>query len=236
MIRALVLAVLVAATGVAAAEDAEALYQEGQAAYDAKNYDAALSAWKKSYELSKLPALLFNIAQAHRLRGDCADAIARYKEFIAADPRSSERGDAEGFIKDLDPTCPKPIVTPVKRPATDTVVPVGNSGRGKRVAGYVVGGAGIAIVVVGAVFGTQARSIADEVKTDCADGCSFDAIKAKDADGRAAERNQYIAYGVGGAAVVTGGILYWLGARDREAGVTVTPRAGGASIVWTRRW
>ena len=236
MIRALALAVLVASTGLAAAEDAESLYQEGQTAYDAKNYDAALAAWTKSYELSKLPALLFNIAQAHRLRGDCAEAVARYKQFVAADPQSSERGDAEGFIKDLEPTCPKPIVTPVKPVVKDTIVPVGNPGRGKRVAAYVVGGAGLAVVAVGAFFGTQASSIADEVKTDCADGCSFDAIKAKDAEGRVAERNQFIAYGVGGAALLTSGILYWLGARDRESAVTVTPRAGGASVTWTRRW
>lgn len=237
---AIVFLVLVVATSTASADsDAERLYAEGQHAYDAKNFDAALVAWKQSYELSKLPALVFNIAQAHRLRGDCTDAVANYKRFIALDPTASERGDAEGFIKDLEPTCPKPVIKlgkAIVTPETPKPKRDPNAGSGKRIAGLVLAGGGISLVAVGALFGSRATSLADEVNTDCADGCDWDVVKGKDADGRAAARNQYIAYGAGGVAIIAAGVLYWLGSRDREQAITVTAKPGGGAISWTRRW
>ena len=75
MTRALVILCLLARAALADAPTAEQLYHAGQTAYDDKRYDDALAAWQKSYELSHLPALEFNIAQAYRLRGkpgDCA--------------------------------------------------------------------------------------------------------------------------------------------------------------------
>lgn len=241
---ALALVVVVASSRVALAEptEAERLYGEGQTAYDEGRYDAALAAWQKSYELSKIPALLFNIAQAHRLRGDCVKAVASYHKFIELDPQSSERPTAEGLLKELEP-CPaaKPApVPPVTKPiATGTqgggeVVVDGNPGRGKRLVGYAVGGVGAALVVTGVVFGRKASSLADEVKTDCADGCDWNSIKQKDADGRSAEKTQWILLGAGGAALATGAVFYYLGNKERaSSSVAVQPRGGGAVVTWS---
>src|SRR6185295_4077352 len=103
---------------------------------------------------------------------DCAKAIEQYKKFIELEPSSSERPDAEGFIKDLEP-CPvvkPPVKTPVKTPPI-----VEHPGRGKRIGAYIAGGAGFAAVAIGVgVFGRAAKSAADDVKTACADGCSWD--------------------------------------------------------------
>src|SRR5262249_43069716 len=117
------LAIVALLAGVAAAEpEAERLYKEGQAAYDAERYDEALAAWERSYELSHLPGLVFNIAQAHRFRGDCGKAVEAYKKFVALDPKSSERPTAEGFIKELSP-CPADKPTPPPPPAKTVVAP-----------------------------------------------------------------------------------------------------------------
>ena len=43
-------------------------YRDGQAAYDHAGYDDALTSWQQSYALSHAPGLLYNIAQAYRLR------------------------------------------------------------------------------------------------------------------------------------------------------------------------
>jgi tetratricopeptide (TPR) repeat protein len=239
MMRSFAIVCLLAAVAYAQVPaDAERLYTEGQQAYDAKNYDAALAAWERSYELSKLPALVFNIAQAHRLRGNCAKAVASYRKFIELEPESSERADAEGFIKDLEP-CPvvtPPPPPPKKLPPERPVITETNPGRGKRIAGIVVGVGGVALIATGVVFGTKASSLADEVKAECADNdCNWETIRDKDADGRSAERTQFIFYGVGAAAMATAGVLYWLGSRE-TAPVTVTPRGDGATVTWTRRW
>lgn len=199
-------------------DDAEQLYHQGQTAYDAKQYDAALAAWKRSYELSKLPGLLFNIAQAHRLAGHCSDAVANYRQFVTSDPQASERGDAEEFIRTLSPcpTAKPPVVT--KPPITRS-----DAGRTKRLVGYGLGGVAIASLGAAAWFGYRANSIASDLERDCAARCSWDAVRDRDADGRAAGRNHYIALGVGGATALSAGIVWWLGKRERERAASVAP-------------
>ncbi|HEV7559138.1 MAG TPA: tetratricopeptide repeat protein, partial [Kofleriaceae bacterium] len=86
---------LVARTAAAQPNDAEHLYTEGQKAYDDKRYDDALAAWEKAYELSHLPGLVFNLAQAYRLHGDCDKAVETYQKFIDLDPKSKQRTAAE---------------------------------------------------------------------------------------------------------------------------------------------
>src|SRR5262249_34661770 len=89
-------------------------------------------------------------------------------------------------------------------------------GGGLRVAGIVTGAVGVACVGAGVYFGLHARSLADEVADTY--------TKAKADDGEAANRNMYIFYGVGAAAIVTGGVLYGLGARAAAGdAVSVAP-------------
>ncbi len=255
----LVCVMLLAAAPVAHAEsEAEKLYNQGQQAYEALRYDDALQAWERSYALSKLPALVFNIAQAQRLRGkpgDCTKATASYRRFISLAPKSAERPQAEGFIAELAPCveqeakpAPVPVPVPVAPPVTSTVITApqpqpqqprdsGGGGRGKRLAGYAVGGAGLVLVATGVYFGAKARRLGDEVSDECADGCDWNLVKDKDAEGKSAETTQYVLYGVGLAAIAAGGVLWWMG--NKEAGtssVAVTPTHGGAALSWSGAW
>src|SRR5689334_9724388 len=104
-VPAIMLALLVPVAARADSE-AERLYNEGQRAYEAQRYNDALTAWEKSYAISKLPALVFNIAQAQRLRhqpGDCTKASANYKQFASTAKKSEQRTMAEEFIAELAP-------------------------------------------------------------------------------------------------------------------------------------
>ena len=227
---------ILACSGVAAgqpADEAERLYTEGQQAYDSKHYDAALVAWTRSFELSKLPALVFNIAQAHRLRGACGDAVANYRKFIELDPASSERSDAESWIHDLEPC---PVVAPKPKPKPVVVPPGESRGRTKQIIGLVVAGAGVAAVATGMYFGNRATTLADEVKAACATGCAFADVRSKDAEGRTAENRQYVLLGAGAVAIATGGVLFVLGSRTHAAPIAIVPRGDGASVTWTGSW
>ena len=239
-----------------AQSEAEKLYVQGQQAYDAARYDDALAAWEKSYALSKLPALLFNIAQAQRLRhnpGDCTKATANYRKFISLSPKATERPTAEGFIAELAPCTeaeskpivepfPSPSPTPSSAPAPSpmpvTVTQVdSNAGAGKRLVGYVVGGTGIALVVTGVYFGAKARRLGNEVSDECADGCDWNLVKGKDAEGKRAETTHYVLYGVGVAAIAAGGVLWWMGNKERSAStVGLAPTHGGAAVTWVGHW
>jgi hypothetical protein len=174
--------------------------------------------------MSRLPGLLFNIAQAYRLRahpGDCTIALERYRKFIELDPKSARRAAAEGLIRELEPcaareaaqqnktapvvtTLPPPVVTPpspspvVAPPVAPPMLsPRDDTGSGKRTAAYVVAGGGVALALTGVYFGAKARSLGDEVTNACAHGCDWSTVAGKDADGRSAERKQWLFYGLG---------------------------------------
>lgn len=250
-----VMIVLLLAPFARAESEAERLYLQGQQAYDAQHWDDALVAWEKSYAISKLPALLFNIAQAQRLRarpGDCTKATANYRKFISLQPKSTERPSAEGFIAELAPCVeqeakPAPVVPPqvvtppvVQQPQPQPQpqpAPEGNPGRGKRFAGYAVGGAGVVLVVTGVYFGAKARRLGNEVSDACKDGCDWSLVEDKDAEGKSAEKTQYILYGVGAATIAAGAVLWWMGNKEASSSsVAVTPTHGGAAVSWSGAW
>ena len=257
MTRALALLLLLISSVAMADGDAERLYREGQAAYDAKKYDDAIAAWSQSYELSHLPALVFNLAQAYRLKGDCDDAVTSYKKFIDLDPKSRQRPAAEGFIKDLEP-CPvaeppkqeppkpppptqePPRPPPPKQqlPPKPPVATATHHSTGERVTGIGLAVAGAVAVGVGAYFGNQASSDASDVRAACASGCDYDSIKQKDQDGRSDAKLQYVMYGVGAGAVAIGAVLFVIGSREHAdpPPVAIVPTRGGGAVSWTIRF
>ncbi len=226
--------------------EAEQLYNQGQAAFDAKRYGDALAAWQKSFDLSHEPGLLFNLAQAYRLRGqkgDCAQAAIAYRKFIAQDPMSSRRSIAERFATDSERCAAAENPAPVAAAApavtsTDAGPSAGPpTGRGKRIAGIAIVGGGALLVATGFYLGHQATSLGNEVTSACASGCDWAVYGPKDAEGRRAQRNQYIFHAVGVAALVGGSVLYWLGSRERATPrVTLVPRADGAAVAWSGSW
>ena len=84
------LAVLAAVVGLGAGtavaqpknKEAAELHKTGIAAYKAKKYAEAASAFERSYRLDASPDTLFAWAQAERLLGDCDTAIPLYKKLL----------------------------------------------------------------------------------------------------------------------------------------------------------
>jgi tetratricopeptide (TPR) repeat protein len=247
--RVAIAVVVFAFARVAAAQptDAERYYNEGQAAYDAKRYDDAIAAWDRSYASSHLPGLVYNLAQAHRLRGDCREAVEAYKRFVELDPTSPQRASAEGFVRDLEP-CPNPAT--VEHPTTPPALPpspppappppphvaVVHRHTGERIAGLVFIGAGVAAAGVGGYFGSQAQTLANQVHTACTPSCEWDTVKAKDQEGRSDAQLQYVLYAAGGAAIVTGAVLFALSRRHADVPVAISPLRGGAALTWGHAW
>jgi hypothetical protein len=229
--------------------DAEQLYLEGQKAYDDKRYDGALVAWLRSYDQSHLPGLLFNIAQAYRLRGlagDCTKASESYQKFIAQDPQSPQRAAAEKFVVELRPCAvPRPTPKVPVEPVTATVdasLVNPRSGPQPRFTGtqrvaFLTGGFSTAILVGGAVFGYRASKIGNDVTLACAKGCQWSTVADLDAEGRTAERAQWVLLGVGGVGVVASAALYWYGGRSTSSGVAIAPlHSNGAVVTWSSSW
>ncbi len=82
---------------------ARQLYAEGKAQYAQGHYAEAAQLFERSYALSESSALLFNMAQAHRLAGPghCRDALKLYESYLNAAPEAENRKEVEERIQQL---------------------------------------------------------------------------------------------------------------------------------------
>lgn len=76
-------------------DDARTLFQRGQAAYAQGDYDAAITAWTRAYELDPRPLLQFNLSQALERLGRLEDAVTALGLYLdRADPQDVHQADA----------------------------------------------------------------------------------------------------------------------------------------------
>lgn len=113
---------LVISTPAAADEtssEARRLYTEGKAHYAQGHYEQAAQLFQRSYALSESPALLFNMAQAHRLAGPehCSKALILYKSYLSALPEAENRKEVEERITELGECSPRPAPSEPAPPA-----------------------------------------------------------------------------------------------------------------------
>lgn len=83
-------------------EDARDHYRKGMAEYALFHYDAAIHEFEEGFREKQEPAFLFNIAQAHRKAGRRGEALAFYRRYLELAPDSSDRGEIEKEIGDLE--------------------------------------------------------------------------------------------------------------------------------------
>jgi hypothetical protein len=105
------------------AQDSQAHYQRGRTAYDLGRFDEAVQEFEQAYLLKPNPALIFNLAQAHKQRGDRAKAIFYYKRYLALAPDTPNRAGVEARVAELEqqrasapPLPPEEDPAPVETP------------------------------------------------------------------------------------------------------------------------
>jgi tetratricopeptide (TPR) repeat protein len=250
MTRVLVVA-LVLAGGVAAAQPAPeetqkaaALYDRGKRHFDIAEYAAAIAAWKEAYLLSSEPLLLFNIAQAHRLAGDCAQANRFYLNYKRVAPRPANQAELDSAMAkcagiapatgDTTPANALPPIavepappTPTPAPATpppDTVEV--DQGRTLRYSGLAIGGAGAVAGIIAIVYAVRASEKADEIADRPIGTAWSKELDQVQADGQSAQTRARI-FGVIGAVGLLGGAAVWYYGRTKsniKVDVAVAPR------------
>ena len=100
-------------------------YERGQRAYDIGKYSDAIDEYAKVYEIGGNPAMLFNIAQAHRLNNQLPEALRFYRRYLQRSPNAPNRADVEAKIAEIEKqvddrsrapssavTAPPPTTTP----------------------------------------------------------------------------------------------------------------------------
>jgi tetratricopeptide (TPR) repeat protein len=121
------LLVLVPALAYADPKTADDWYKEGANQYNLGDFDKAVDAFKKGFELetndTKKPAYLYNIAQAYRQAHRCSDAEFFYKRYLSlkdqdtAKPlEASKRAEVEGWIAEEEKCAQNEGALAQKRP------------------------------------------------------------------------------------------------------------------------
>lgn len=234
---------------------ARSLAERGRVAHDARDYAGAISAFTEAYALAPAPGLLFNLAQAYRLRGNCDDAALMYRRFLATNPPDDARLLAESHLSTVE-RCLASRVVVTDPNVVNLAVPkslprsMGSLGsvaiheRGHRdqpkptthwrVAqsagvGVILGG-GAALLVAG-YYGLEARDAANDVERRYANGEKWKNLEARNAEGDRAASIAKVSLGVGAAAAVAGAAVLVIDHRmHKQKSLHVEPVSGGARV------
>ena len=97
-------ALTVSPAGMARADDAATareLFNQGNTFFDLGQFDKAIDAWQRGYQLKNDPGFLYNIGQAYRTMGDPEKAVFFYKRYLINAPKAKNRPEVEQKIEAL---------------------------------------------------------------------------------------------------------------------------------------
>jgi tetratricopeptide (TPR) repeat protein len=132
--RAAIVALALVVGGVAGADAvsdkaAHEHYNAAQKAFDAADYETALSEFQRSYALTPYPAIQYKIALCHDQLGHAKEALDAYRAYLVADPQTTRRRGIEARIEKLGAAAPvekpaAPVTPPPEKPAVVAPPPV----------------------------------------------------------------------------------------------------------------
>jgi tetratricopeptide (TPR) repeat protein len=79
----------------------EQTFQKATRAFDLGNYEEAITAYKRTYELGGDAPMLYNIAQALRLAKRPDEAVTYYRRYLERAPAAANRADVRARIAAL---------------------------------------------------------------------------------------------------------------------------------------
>jgi tetratricopeptide (TPR) repeat protein len=227
-------------------------FESGVAYLQESDYPNALKAFEKSFELSKRPEILLNVATVHERSGDLRSAVAALERYLAAAPqgehvetvklrianlqkRIAEAGPDGGTTEPVE--APPPIVpTATATSAPPPPTPDKPAEEPNRVPAYIAFGVG-GLAAAGAVLtGVLAQSEYDDAESSCAPNCSDDDVSS----GKTLALTSTILTGVAVVGVGVGAYLFFTGqpseraarARRWDVSVDVGPTRAGAHALW----
>jgi tetratricopeptide (TPR) repeat protein len=234
--------------GMPVPEKARLLADRGRQLQRDGKFAEALEAYKAAYVLAPSPGLLFNLAQAYRLNGDCDDAAWMYKRFLDTSPREDLRALVNehlekltscthmGFRANLDlpreqPAMPsQPPRTNVAATAAAPEPDLAHARSEQRAGAYLMIGGGVGLAVA-AIFAVDAHLAANEVADAYQGKMPNPDVRSLDDRGHRDDAIAAIAGISGGAAVITGAVLYGLGVRsERAQHLAFVPHRDGGEV------
>lgn len=228
---ALALALALAAPAAAAQsrDDARRVYQQGVAAFDARDFGTALARFQQAYVLSERPELLANVAVTFEQLGRRRDAAETYRRYLTLVPAAPDRAAIEARIARLDPAPPALAAPPgPAAPAASIAPPPTPRAPAPPVWPWILVGGGAALAVGGVVLLALPGDPGGD-RSITSEQAYLDAVARREALTAAGA----VTLGVGVAAAVAGVVgLALRGRGDARASWTLDGRvvAGGGSL------
>jgi tetratricopeptide (TPR) repeat protein len=207
--------------------EARRLAERGLAHYEAGRYDSAIEDFRASYRIKPAPGLLYNLAQAHRLKADCAAALDLYREFLAEDPAGNIRQLTLTWIAETErcatdkarpallPRAQPPPAAPPSTAGAMTLAktagprpPDDRVGVWRRRAGIGAGAAALVLGAASARYGWQASAAADDVTAVYDRGGTWGPYAA--AREQSGQRDGRTSLMLGAGAVIAAAVSLWL--------------------------
>jgi tetratricopeptide (TPR) repeat protein len=241
--------ILLAATLVAGTAYAERdrldLMTQGAAKSNAGDHAGAIALYEQAYLTEPDPLLLPILASEYARAGLANDALHYYCQYLKVQPKGTQAAYATSQVIALRTQIGQPVakdgVCDAPRPVRiDFVTPrKSKPGMSRReMAGIASVAVGVASLVASVAYGMEAKSVSDQIADHSANEPWPDDIGALEDRGQRYEDRSKLLLVAGGAALVTGGILYFTGRANRlsseQAVITPTVSPGGAGISFAR--
>lgn len=223
---------------------ARTLSDQGRAFHDAGDYTRAIAAFTLAYAMAPKPGLLFNLAQAYRLRGSCDDAALMYRRYLATNPSPQGRALAEAHLATVERCRHQPASRVAgeaapsissraprhTRPTTGTASRPSSTARIEKNVGVGLTVAGSVALGVAAYYAVRAHNAASDVTEAYDQHARWQDIAPLDARGKTAATSAQI-FGIGGGLGVAGGVvMYLIGKHTDRPPVSVAPTVHGVEV------
>lgn len=216
---------------------AKAHFLAGSAYYEQADYADAVKEFNEAHRLSRRPDLLYNISVCYERLGRWDDAIAALHQYLTEKPNASDRAVIESRIQNYEqrrdaeraqqPATPPPVAAP------PPVVPP--PARRSHVPSFVVGGVGLGLLLAALGTGVTAHLAYNDVASKCdpslvCNGNDTALVNEKNL-GHALTISTDVLLGIGGAALVTGVVLFIVEMRKpAPARAWLQPAPGGLAV------
>ena len=216
-------------------EAAKAHYLAGSAYYDQANYSDAVKEFNEAHRLSKRADLLYNISVCYERLGRWDDAIGSLQQYLTERPDAPDRAVIESRIANFQQRrdaekaqlqAPPPPPPPVKPTVSAPV-------RRRHVTSLIVGGIGAGLLVAAIGTGATAQLTYDDLNNKCPNSvCNGRDQQLRDEAtlGKGLAISTDVLLGVGGAAVITGVILFIVEMRRPAAHAQGWPTTNGLMV------
>ncbi len=218
-------------------EAAKAHFLAGSAYYEQANYADAVKEFNEAHRLSKRADLLYNISVCYERLGHWDDAIAALQQYLTERPNAADRAVIESRIKNFETRRDAEKVeesTPPPSKVSNAPPPTFAPPKRRHVASYIVGGIGAGLLLAALGTGIEAQYTYSDLDSKCTMRLcpNEQTLKDERSFGRALTISTDVLIGIGGAAFVTGVILFIVEARKPAPRAVLRPSSSGLYVTF----